>query len=96
METCPDWCEGAIRSIVDHIDGMPPAQPEQRWIPCSETINIPDHDVLCCDRYGEELIGWLSYNNDQWFCESDGGIVYDPIAWREKPEPYREKGEQDG
>lgn len=28
IETCPDWCEGAIRTIVDHIDEMPSAQPE--------------------------------------------------------------------
>ena len=67
-------------------------EPEQRWIPCSKTIDIPDHEVLCCDKYGEELIGWLSYSDDQWLCESDGEMMYDPIAWREKPEPYREEG----
>lgn len=70
-------------------------QPKQRWIPCSKTIDIPDHEVLCCDKYGEELIGWLSYNDDQWLCESDGEMMYDPIAWREKPEPYREEGEHE-
>ena len=66
---------------------------EQRWIPCSKTIDIPDHEVLCCDRHGEELIGWLSYIDDQWLCESDGEMMYNPVAWREKPEPYG--GEQD-
>ena len=64
------------------------AQSEPQWIPCSKTIDIPDHEVLCCDRHGEELIGWLSYNDDQWLCESDGEMMYDPVAWREKPEPY--------
>lgn len=64
---------------------------EQRWIPCSGTIDIPHHEVLCCDMYGEELIGWLSYVDDRWFCESDGEIMYDPVAWREKPEPYRKE-----
>ena len=64
------------------------SEPEQQWISCSETIDIPDHEVLCCDRHGEELIGWLSYNDDQWLCESDGEMMYDPVAWREKPEPY--------
>jgi hypothetical protein len=29
MEAYPDWCVGAIRSIVDHIDKLPSAQPEQ-------------------------------------------------------------------
>ena len=64
------------------------------WIPCSETVDIPDHEVLCCDGYGEELIGWLSYSDEQWMCESDGCVMYDPIAWREKPEPYRKEGEE--
>lgn len=64
----------------------------QQWIPCSKTKDLPKHEVLCCDRYGEELIGWLSYSDDQWLCESDGEMMYDPIAWREKPEPW--KGEQ--
>ena len=30
METDPDWCVGAVRSIVDHVDDMPSAQPEQK------------------------------------------------------------------
>ena len=81
--------------IEDILTKSPPAQPEQRWIPCSETIDIPDHEVLCCDRHGEELIGWLLYIDDQWLCESDGEMTYNPVAWREKPEPYREEGEQD-
>ena len=29
IETCPEWCEGAIRTIVDHIDEMPSAQQEE-------------------------------------------------------------------
>ena len=66
---------------------------ELRWVPCSETIDIPDHEVLCCDRRGEEMIGWLSHNDDQWLCESEWEVMYDPIAWREKPEPYRVEGE---
>lgn len=62
---------------------------EPHWIPCNETVNIPNYEVLCCDKYGEELIGWLSYSDDQWLCESEGSMMYDPIAWREKPEPWR-------
>lgn len=82
-------------TIKQRLEALPSARPEPQWIPCSKTIDIPDHEVLCCDRHGEELIGWLSYNDDQWLCESDGEMMYDPIAWREKPEPYREEGEVD-
>lgn len=63
-----------------------------QWIPCSETVDIPEHEVICCDKYGEELIGWLSCEDGQWLCESETEMMYDPIAWREKPEPW--KGEQ--
>ena len=27
METYPDWCEGAVRGIVDHVDALPSAEP---------------------------------------------------------------------
>ena len=77
---------------VDAIKALPSAQPEQRWIPCDETVEIPDHEVLACDKYGEEILGYLGYADDQWICESDSEVMYDPIAWMEKPEPY--KGEQ--
>ena len=33
METFPDWCVGAVRSIVDHVEALPSAQPEDK---CSE------------------------------------------------------------
>lgn len=75
--------------MQDRIKEIPSAQPEPQWIPCSDTVDIPEHEVLCCDKYGEELIGWLSYSDDQWLCESDCEMMYDPIAWREKPEPWR-------
>ena len=82
----PDPCYSDLRKAVDRAIK---ALEEQQWILCSETIDLPDHEVLCCDRYGEELTGWLSYSDDQWLCESDGEMMYDPIAWREKPEPWR-------
>lgn len=72
-----------------NIQILPSAQPEQQWIPCSKTEDLPKHEVLCCDKYGEELIGWLSCEDDQWLCESDGEMMYDPIAWRELPDPWR-------
>ena len=80
--------------ICNKVRMIPSVTPKQQWIPCSETVDIPDHEVLACDKYGEELIGWLLYSDDQWLCESDGEMMYDPIAWREKPEPYKERWEE--
>lgn len=64
-------------------------QSEPHWIPCSETVDIPDHEILACDKYGKEMFGYLAYEDDQWLCVSDNCMMYDPIAWREKPESYR-------
>ena len=60
------------------------------WIPVDKN-NVPDHEILACDRYKNELIGYLSYNADseEFVCESDECIMYQVIAWMEKPEPYR-------
>ena len=62
------------------------------WIPVDKN-NVPDHEILACDRYKNELIGYLSYNADseEFVCESDECIMYQVIAWMEKPEPYRPK-----
>ena len=60
IETCPDWCEGAIRTIVDHIDEMPSAQPEiirckdckwfRRWIGTDiEFCDLTEATVFCDD-----------------------------------------------
>lgn len=65
-------------------------QSEPHWIQCSETVDIPDHEILACDKYGEVMFGYLAYEDDQWLCVSDDCMMYDPIAWREKPEPYQE------
>lgn len=77
------------------VDKAPTIEPEPKWIPCSETVDIPDHEIMACDKYGEEMFGYLAYEDEQWLCASDGCVMYDPIAWREKPEPYREEGEQE-
>lgn len=67
---------------------------EPQWISCSETVDIPDHEILACDKYGEEMFGYLVYEDEQWLCGSDGCVMYDPIAWREKPEPYKENNNE--
>ena len=51
MEAYPDWCEGDIRVIVDHIEQLPPAQ--SQWIPCSEGMPKENDDywVTADPRY---------------------------------------------
>ena len=86
---CHDDSEFANKDIWQAIEKAPTIEPEPQWIPCDETVEIPDHEILACDKYGEEMFGYLAYEDEQWLCESDGCMMYDPIAWREKPEPWR-------
>lgn len=95
IQTMQDLEQAQIKKAFElgREEGRKEAQPEQRWIPCSETVDIPDHEILACDKYGEEMFGYLAYEDEQWLCESDGCVMYNPIAWREKPEPYTEEGD---
>ena len=86
-----NWDE-CCSACIGEVEEMPPAQPEQRWIPCSGTVDIPDHEVMACDRYGEFIIGYVDCKDKQWICESDSSLMYDPVAWCELPKPYKEGG----
>lgn len=68
----------------DNTDGK---NDNNGWIPIDED-NIPDHEVLACNRYAEELIGYIGKDESGFYCESDGEVVDYVTAWMEKPEPY--------
>lgn len=82
----------SFKAFAEYVKALPSVQPEQKWIPCSETVDIPDHEVMACDRHGAFIIGYLDYKDEQWLCESDDSIMYDPVAWCELPKPYKEGG----
>ena len=75
----PEWIQMAIEALN-----------QNQWIPCESITEPIDREVLCCDKYGNELIGWLDYNDSEkcWICESDECVMYDTIAYMEKPKPY--------
>lgn len=81
----------AVLTLFEKI--IQSAPDAEQWIPCEEIIEELEDKVLCCDNRGNELIGWLHYNDnyDCWVCESDECVMYDTIAWRPKPKPYEEK-----
>ena len=79
------------------IETVPSAQPEQRWIPCSE--RFPDKEmpiwVSMCDDNVLKAIwrnGWCAPNGYKMGL-TDGQV----IAWMPRetvPEPYREEGDE--
>ncbi len=63
------------------------------WIPCSDD-NLPEKEVLCCDRYGEMMFGYVSKAEEGTYnAESEHEYMYDCVAWQPLPEPYK-KGKE--
>ena len=78
-----------VQVNAEVFDSAISALEECEWIPCSGTIDIPDYKVMACDKYGNIIIGFLYYMDEQWMCESDSEVMYDAIAWRNTPKTYK-------
>ena len=82
------------KRVIKHLEQMPPAQPEQRWIPCSERLPRQGQEVICQCRADMIKVLKLDAYGD-WYQDANhcymGGFV---IAWMPLPEPYKE-GEAD-
>ena len=84
---------GFVRSIaVRAIRDMPSAQPELKWIPCSERLPRQGQEVICQCRANIIKVLKLDAYGD-WYQDADhcymGGFV---IAWMPLPETYKEGG----
>ena len=94
-----------LESAIDVLADLPSAQPEQRWIPCSERLPENPINVLCCRTNNSIAIMHFNpilttrYPKGFSITDSDGfswrqdNVV---IAWMPLPEVYREEGEHDG
>lgn len=91
MAEIKQWC-------VDILEALPSAQPEQRWIPCSERLPEEDVYVLLCDgeddesygsgAYSRMAVGWLE--DGQFRCWDDRTHMSEIVAWMPLPKPYKE------
>lgn len=57
------------------------------WIMCDKD-NLPEHEVLCCDNYGEMILGYIAEEEtgETGFCaENDNVFMYNCVKWMEKP-----------
>ena len=68
------------------------AQPEQRWIPCSERLPEPRIDVWCNSDMGQ-MVGYYEENVETWYGRDYLELMV--TAWMPLPEPYK-GGEHDG
>lgn len=72
---------------------------EGGWIPCSERLPGEDESfyVLCCDKYGEIMIGNVfecDEGETPYSAESENEYMYDCVAWMPLPEQYEEQTER--
>lgn len=84
-----------IGKMQDILNDLPSAQPEPKWIPCSERLPEEGAEVFVYlyDR-PSPYIAWV--DDGDWYTEDFEVDERDyPTAWMPLPEPYQE-GEQDG
>ena len=74
---------------------LPSAQPEQRWIPCSERLPEDSSPVLVTHRGGVSY-GWYNGTYFERGASTNHIKLQTVIAWMPLPEPYRKDGESDG
>ena len=59
------------------------------WIVLNDT-NLPENEVLCCDEWGEMLLGYIhNAGEDCYDAENDNEYMNDCIAYMPLPKPYR-------
>lgn len=80
--------EDGTDNFYNAIAGIIRKRMNDNWIPVDKN-NIPDYEILACNRYGEEMIGYIGKDESGFYCESDGVAMGYVTAWMEKPEPYR-------
>lgn len=83
------------RFVVDayeRIKGLPPAQPERKWIPVSERLPEEGKQVLVCDDGGFIYTAEYEVSSDgepRWYESVEYRPMDDVVAWMPLPEPWK-------
>lgn len=92
------YCFGFENDMVKIMDiaksiiiAMPSAEPEQRWIPCSERLPEENVSVICNkpSKYFDPKIAIGYYNGIRWVVDGWEQITDQCDAWMPLPEPYK-------
>ena len=93
-KTGDDDCDVIVQKDIETIKLLPSAQPEQRWIPCSERMPPKSGEYIVSGRWagGKVAVGSCEYSKADGYFQT--AWTFDVLAWMSLPEPWR--GEQDG
>ena len=84
----------AFEIAASCVYNLPSAQPEQRWIPCSERLPEDEQPILFSTTTGRVHQGRFHRDNsvNRWYSSLDKMRAYNNVvnAWMPLPEPYKE------
>lgn len=92
-KTDTDAAYTAYRNAIEIVE-QTAIEYNNGWIPCSERLP-EEYTVLCCDKYGEMIIGHPYFDevsDTNYSSESDNEMMYNCVAWQPLPQPYQPKG----
>lgn len=77
--------------IYKALESVPSAQPEPRWIPCSERLPEEGVNVLLCikDWESQKTKIVVSLRRDYNYWDGLGRDIRGDITWMPLPEPYK-------
>lgn len=81
-----------IEAVRDRLKQLPSAQPEPRWIPCSERLPEEYGNYLITTYDGNVDIGTIDPKGKSvWSaCDADGFYwIRNVIAWKPLPDPWK-------
>lgn len=88
-----------IKNEKDMMAILKNAEPERKWIPCSERLPAEGEQVLLTNFFRKMDIGWLVKTEDEGYLWEITGSWYnafnDWIAWMPLPEPYKEERKEE-
>lgn len=83
-----EWIDRIAK--LEYAQGRIDEALDEKWIPLSETSDLPEYEVMACNKYGELMFGFLSGADGKYECDSDNELMCDVVAWMKKPKPYKE------